>query len=148
MFVRDEFVVEDAPHDAFAVDDEGDAAVESDDGPQDAVGFGDAFVRVTNHRKFDVERFREVALRAVFVRGHADNLAAQRDDFFVCVAKPRRLDRSPRGECFGEEVQHDEFAFQARQADLLARRRGSIKSRSRLSNADHGASVAASPLRA
>lgn len=138
VFVREQFVIEDAAHDALVVDDERDAPVEADDGPEDAVGLGDAFVRVTDHGKFDVQGLGEVALRAVFVGGHADDFAAESDDFFVCVAKPRRLDRSPRRECFGEKVEDDDLAAQFGEADWLAGRRRRIECRSGLPNADHG----------
>jgi hypothetical protein len=137
VFVREQFVVERAAHDAFVVDDVRDASIESDDGPKNAISFGDAFVGVTDHGKLDVQGLGKVALRAVFVRGHADDFATESDDFLVCVAKPRRFDRSPRGECFGEKVEHDDFAAKFGKADLLPRRRESIECGSWLSNADH-----------
>lgn len=127
VFGREQFVVERAADDAFIVDDVGDASIESDDGPKHVVSFGDAFVRVTNHGELDVQGLGKVALRAVFVRGHADNFAAESDDFLVCVAKPRRLDRSPRSECFGEEVEHDDLAAEFGKADLLPRCRECIE---------------------
>ena len=68
VFVGQKFVVENAANDALGVDDEGDASVETDDGPEDAVGFGDAFVRVADHGKGEVQGLGEVALRFVFVR--------------------------------------------------------------------------------
>lgn len=148
MFVRDQLVVEDAAHDTRIVDDEGDAAIEADDGPQDAVSLRDAFVQVTNHGKFDVERLCELGLNLGSVRRNADDFAAQRNDFLICVAKPRRLDRSPRCECFGEEVQNDEFAHQTGEADVLARRRERSECRRWLSDLDHAQSVSAAVMSA
>ncbi len=139
VLVRDQFVVERAADDAFIVDDVGDTSVESNDGPEDIVGFGDAFVGVPNHGKLDVQGLRKVALRAVFVRGHANDFAAESDDFLVCVAKPRRLDRSPRSECFGKEVEHNDFAAEFGKADLLSGRRECFECGSVDSNSDHGA---------
>jgi hypothetical protein len=132
-----QFVVELPADDPVSIDDERDAAIDVENGPEDAVEATEPSLGIADHRKGRPDGGCEILLRFRIIDRNADELGAETLNFRVCVAKPRRLECSPLREGFGEEEENDGAPSEIGKANVVSVARGRGEIGSCITDANH-----------
>jgi hypothetical protein len=111
VLVHRKLVMEHAPHDPAAIEDEGDALGQGNEWPRHTIGLADLLVRVADHGKVAFGFLSKPTLDFVRVIGDANDLTAETAKLRIGGAKLRRFPRSAGGKRLREKIEHDGFSI-------------------------------------
>lgn len=104
MLLNIELVVKDRFDRLVFADDERVAPRQTNEGPEDIVRFGDAFVRVGDEWKGHVQRAGKPTLRVELIRTDSDEVGTGEEQLVEVIRESLRFAGAVRGEGFGKKV--------------------------------------------